>query len=151
MLDAHASYYFILDSSLKSIFKLIQITNLVPPCVIVYFCAYEIWRQHPTPVTDFTLAIFFPMFPFDPPENIRKPLVFYHFQGDQKGTLGRKGLKVLWFSEKRAYVANLLVYIIPITNSFAANGSLLPVLIAQCVMCKKMSIGGNLIIWFDLV
>ena len=30
------------------------------------------------------------MFPFDPPENIRKPLV----QGDQKGTLGRKGLIV---------------------------------------------------------
>ena len=33
------------------------------------------------------------MFPFDPPENIRKPLVFWCFQGDQKGTLGRKGLK----------------------------------------------------------
>ena len=31
------------------------------------------------------------MFPFDPNENIRKPLVFC-FQGDQKGTLGRKGL-----------------------------------------------------------
>ena len=37
------------------------------------------------------LTLFFPMFPFDPPENIRKPLVFC-FQGDQKGTLGRKGL-----------------------------------------------------------
>ena len=32
------------------------------------------------------------MFPFDPPENIRKPKVFGCFQGDQKGTLGRKGL-----------------------------------------------------------
>ena len=32
------------------------------------------------------------MFPFDPPENIRKPKVFSCFQGDQKGTLGRKGL-----------------------------------------------------------
>ena len=31
------------------------------------------------------------MFPFDPPENIRKPKVFC-FQGDQKGTLGSKGL-----------------------------------------------------------
>ena len=34
------------------------------------------------------------MFPFDPPENIRKPLVFLCFQGDQKGTLGSKGLIV---------------------------------------------------------
>ena len=33
---------------------------------------------------------FFPMFPFDPPENIRKRLVFRYFQGDQKGTLGKK-------------------------------------------------------------
>ena len=34
------------------------------------------------------------MFPFDPPENIRKPKVFSCFQGDQKGTLGSKGLKI---------------------------------------------------------
>ena len=32
------------------------------------------------------------MFPFDPPENIRKPKNFWCFQGDQKGTLGSKGL-----------------------------------------------------------
>ena len=32
------------------------------------------------------------MFPFDPPENIRKSLVFWCFQGEQKGTLGSKGL-----------------------------------------------------------
>ena len=37
------------------------------------------------------LAVSFPMFPFDQPENIRKPLIF-DFQGDQKGTLGRKKL-----------------------------------------------------------
>ena len=37
------------------------------------------------------------MFPFDPPENIRKPLVFWCFQGDQKGTLGRKGLILLTY------------------------------------------------------
>ena len=30
------------------------------------------------------------MFFFDPPENIRKSKVFWYFQGDQKGTLGRK-------------------------------------------------------------
>ena len=35
------------------------------------------------------------MFPFDPPENIWKPLVFLCFQGNQKGTLGRKGLMIL--------------------------------------------------------
>ena len=32
------------------------------------------------------------MFPFDPRENIRKAKVFLCFQGDQKETLGRKGL-----------------------------------------------------------
>ena len=32
------------------------------------------------------------MFPFDPPESIRKPKVFWCFQGDQKETLGRKWL-----------------------------------------------------------
>ena len=40
------------------------------------------------------------MFSFDPPENIRKPLVVRRqnnkttfVQGDEKGTLGRKGLR----------------------------------------------------------
>ena len=32
------------------------------------------------------------MFPFDPPENIRKPKVSLCFQGGQKGTLERQGL-----------------------------------------------------------
>ena len=32
------------------------------------------------------------MFPFDPPENIRKLKVFWCLQGDQNGTLGREGL-----------------------------------------------------------
>ena len=41
------------------------------------------------------LAFFFQIFPFDLPENIRKPLVFWCFQEDQKETLGRKSLKVL--------------------------------------------------------
>ena len=47
------------------------------------------------------LTVFFPMFPFDPPENIRKPKAFLCFQGDQKGTLGRKGLT-------RKYYCNVL-------------------------------------------
>ena len=34
------------------------------------------------------------MFPFDPPENIRKPLLFWCFQGDQKWTLRRNGLRL---------------------------------------------------------
>ena len=34
------------------------------------------------------------MFPFDPLENIRKPKIFWCFHGYQKGTLGRKRLKV---------------------------------------------------------
>ena len=33
------------------------------------------------------------MFPFDPPKDIKKPKVFWCFQGDQKGTLVRKGLR----------------------------------------------------------
>ena len=32
------------------------------------------------------------MFPFDAPDNIRKPKVSWFFQRDQKGTLGRSGL-----------------------------------------------------------
>ena len=32
------------------------------------------------------------MFPFDAPENIRKPKFYDVFRGDQKGILGRKGL-----------------------------------------------------------
>ena len=40
-----------------------------------------------------SLTLSFPVFPFDPPENIRKPLVFWCFQGDQKETLGKNGLK----------------------------------------------------------
>ena len=38
------------------------------------------------------LTLFFSMFPFDAPENIRKPKVLWCFQEDQKGILGRKGL-----------------------------------------------------------
>ena len=37
-------------------------------------------------------TIFCPMFPFDHPKNIRKPLVFWCSQGDQKETLETKGL-----------------------------------------------------------
>ena len=33
------------------------------------------------------------MFPFDPPENMRKPLVCDVVKGDEKETLGRKGLR----------------------------------------------------------
>ena len=44
------------------------------------------------------LTLFFPMSSFDPPENIRKPKVFLCFQGDQKGTSGRKGLKILFMT-----------------------------------------------------
>ena len=44
------------------------------------------------------LTDFFQMFPFDPPENIRKPCVFWCFQGDQQETV-RKALIIIliWF------------------------------------------------------
>ena len=44
----------------------------------------------------FVLTLYFPMFPFHPPENVRKPKVFCCFQGDQKGTLGSKGLRLVY-------------------------------------------------------
>ena len=46
------------------------------------------------------LTLFLPVFPFDPPENIRKPLVFGCFEGNQKGVLGRKVLKILCNHQK---------------------------------------------------
>ena len=39
---------------------------------------------------EFALTLFFPMFLFDPRKSERKPLAFSCFQGDQKGTQGRK-------------------------------------------------------------
>ena len=51
-----------------------------------------IQTSHEFALIKLNLTLSFPMFPFDPRENIRKPKVFCCFQGDQKGTLGRKGL-----------------------------------------------------------
>ena len=50
------------------------------------------------------------MFPFDPPENIRKILFSWCFQGDQKGTLGRKGVKrvLLNCSSERVLLFNMI-------------------------------------------
>ena len=56
--------------------------------------ACDIKNQYPLFYVSLRLTLFFPMFPFDPPENIRKPLGFGCFQGDQEGTLGRKGLNL---------------------------------------------------------
>ena len=36
-------------------------------------------------------TIFFPILPFDSSENIKKLLIFWFLQGDQKGKLGGKG------------------------------------------------------------
>ena len=41
-------------------------------------------------LNNFYVTLFFPIFSFDPPENITKFLVFWYFQGDPKGILGRK-------------------------------------------------------------
>ena len=46
-------------------------------------------------LTSIDLTLFFRTFPFDSSENTRKPLVFWSFQRDQKGILGRKGLTYL--------------------------------------------------------
>ena len=55
-------------------------------CLNSFDIKSEIWWRSLTP--------YFSMFPFDPPENIRKPLVFWCFQGGQKGTLGSKRLNI---------------------------------------------------------
>ena len=58
-----------------------------------------------------TLIFFFPMFPFDLPEDIRKPKVlwspwkhqktksFQKFSGEWKGNIGKKRIKTNWYSE----------------------------------------------------
>ena len=43
-----------------------------------------------------SLSLFFPMFPFDPPESIRKPKVL--FSGGSKGNNGKKRVKMLMIS-----------------------------------------------------
>ena len=48
---------------------------------------------------DETLTLFFPIFPFDPRENIRKPWIFWCFQRYQNGKLGRKGLSYPYLGE----------------------------------------------------
>ena len=45
------------------------------------------------------------MFPFDPPEYIRKPSIFWCFQGGQKGTLERNGLN--WRPRRRSWKASI--------------------------------------------
>ena len=44
-------------------------------------------------IPEIILTLSLPLLNFEPPENIRKPLVFSCFQGKQKGALGRQGLK----------------------------------------------------------
>ena len=58
----------------------------------LYLLILIIQTSHGFALVKLNLTLSFPMFSFDPRENIRKPKVFCSFQGDQKGTLGRKGL-----------------------------------------------------------
>ena len=54
------------------------------------------------------LTLFFPMFPFDPTENIRKPKVFWCFQGGSKGYAGKKWVKT--FARKlMRYMKNIAI------------------------------------------
>ena len=70
------------------------------------------------------------MFPFDPPENMRKPLVCDVFKGDEKETLGRKGLRTarvslttfasnlhLFHVSRIKYVTNLSALVLTLTFS----------------------------------
>ena len=106
---------------------LLQILENSTPCEI--FCE-KLWKicEKCGPkyflyigVGDVSLTLFFSMFHFDPPPpppwNIRKPLVFWRFQRYQKGTLGRKGLKVKNRSEwKIEFLGFSLIRWPPIVN-----------------------------------
>ena len=54
------------------------------------------------------LTLFFPMFPFDPTENIRKPKVFWCFQGGSKGYTGKKRVKTFACKLMR-YMKNIAI------------------------------------------
>ena len=52
-------------------------------------------EMHIQPFLFITFSL--PMFSFAPPENIRKLFVFWCFQGDQKGKLGRRWLILSYY------------------------------------------------------
>ena len=64
--------------------------------MIAFPFTINIWRQKKVFDQLFewtaTLTHFSKCSLLNPPENIRKPKVFWCFQGDQRGTLDRKGL-----------------------------------------------------------
>ena len=72
------------------------------------------------------LTLFFSMFPFDSPENIRKPLVFWCFQGNQKGTLGRKG-----------FMLESFVMLCPFIKDFENRMSLIVSFVNLCYLFRK--------------
>ena len=83
----------------KKIFHAILrlISKLFTHGKIIFNSALRRWRLLASAEQFLILTLFFPMFPFDPSENIKKPKVFWCFQRDQKGTLGRKRLnKKVW-------------------------------------------------------
>ena len=74
------------------------------------------------------------MFPFDLPENIRIPLVFWCFQEDQKGTLGRKGLK----QNKSVSVHQRKLQILA-TEIFKTKNGLNPIILEDIFKFKNLT------------
>ena len=70
------------------------------------------------------------MFPFDPLKTSEKPLVFWCFQGDQKGTLGRNILScaVHWVAWKKRPTN---IYLFKVNNRNT---------IKRCEICSKLKI-----------
>ena len=73
----------------------IAVKLIKPPNPLLVFipkcnCIFSIQSVGAKHLTEYFLILSLPIFPFDPPKNNRKPLVFWCFQGDQKGTLGRR-------------------------------------------------------------
>ena len=63
----------------------------VPVAIFVQF-SNQVSLSNRTYISLLTLTLFFPMFPFDPPENIRKPLSFLT-------RVHIRGKKCSWFSD----------------------------------------------------
>ena len=72
-----------------SILLTLNILNIIIYCMINLKSNKIIWQVTGEVIPEILLTLSLPLLNFEPPENIRKPLVFSCFQGKQKGALER--------------------------------------------------------------
>ena len=83
------SFWFITWKNAQCV-KIVRVWSFSGP----YFPAFRVNAEIYNWIQQVCLIYSFAMLPFDPRENIRKPLIFWCFEGDQKKTLGRNGLRM---------------------------------------------------------